>query len=57
MRRNPGARGVDIWAEWADQEHTSGLAAKPANLGPVYGYLCVLFGEFIRKKRTISLQI
>jgi len=35
---------VDIWAEWADEEHTDGSDAKQANLGPVYGYLWRSFG-------------
>lgn len=33
------ARGVDIWAEWADQEHTERFGREEGDLGPVYGYL------------------
>ncbi len=33
------ARGVDIWAEWADQEHTKRFGREEGDLGPVYGYL------------------
>lgn len=38
------ANGVDIWAEWADAEHTSRFGREPGNLGPVYGYLWRSFG-------------
>ena len=41
---NLRARGVDIWAEWADTEHTSRFAREPGDLGPVYGYLWRSFG-------------
>jgi len=41
---NLRARGVDIWAEWADIEHTSRFAREPGDLGPVYGYLWRSFG-------------
>jgi thymidylate synthase len=33
------ARGVDIWAEWADQGHTKRFGREEGDLGPVYGYL------------------
>ena len=36
---NLRARGVDIWAEWADAEHTRRFGRQPGDLGPVYGYL------------------
>jgi thymidylate synthase len=41
---NLRARGVDIWAEWADEEHTRKFGREPGDLGPVYGYLWRSFG-------------
>jgi thymidylate synthase len=41
---NLRARGVDIWAEWADEEHTGRFNREPGDLGPVYGYLWRSFG-------------
>jgi thymidylate synthase len=41
---NLRARGVDIWAEWADEEHTSRFNRSTGDLGPVYGYLWRSFG-------------
>jgi thymidylate synthase len=38
------ARGVDIWAEWADAEHTSRFGREAGDLGPIYGYLWRSFG-------------
>jgi thymidylate synthase len=38
------ARGVDIWKEWADLEHTSRFGRGEGDLGPVYGYLWRSFG-------------
>lgn len=38
------ARGVDIWKEWADLEHTSKFGRDEGDLGPVYGYLWRSFG-------------
>ena len=38
------ARGVDIWKEWADHEHTSRFGRAAGDLGPVYGYLWRSFG-------------
>lgn len=37
-------RGVDIWAEWADEAHTSRFGRTAGDLGPVYGYLWRSFG-------------
>jgi thymidylate synthase len=37
-------RGVDIWKEWADAEHTSRFGRAPGDLGPIYGYLWRSFG-------------
>jgi len=41
---NLRARGVDIWAEWADEEHTRRFDREAGDLGPVYGYLWRSFG-------------
>lgn len=41
---NLRAKGVDIWAEWADEEHTRRFTREPGDLGPVYGYLWRSFG-------------
>lgn len=41
---NLRARGVDIWKEWADEEHTARFGRKEGDLGPVYGYLWRSFG-------------
>ena len=37
-------RGVDIWKEWADLEHTRKFGRDEGDLGPVYGYLWRSFG-------------
>lgn len=41
---NLRAKGVDIWAEWADEEHTRRFNRDAGDLGPVYGYLWRSFG-------------
>jgi thymidylate synthase len=41
---NLRAKGVDIWAEWADEAHTSRFGRAAGDLGPVYGYLWRSFG-------------
>ncbi len=41
---NLRARGVDIWKEWADEEHTRRFGREPGDLGPIYGYLWRSFG-------------
>ena len=41
---NLRAKGVDIWKEWADIEHTSHFGRVEGDLGPVYGYLWRSFG-------------
>ncbi|HZE62329.1 MAG TPA: thymidylate synthase [Pyrinomonadaceae bacterium] len=41
---NLRAKGVDIWAEWADEEHTGRFDRAAGDLGPVYGYLWRSFG-------------
>lgn len=42
--KNLRARGVDIWAEWADEAHTKRFGREEGDLGPVYGYLWRSFG-------------
>jgi len=42
--KNLRARGVDIWAEWADEAHTAKFGRNEGDLGPVYGYLWRYFG-------------
>ncbi len=41
---NLRAKGVDIWKEWADAEHTARFGREPGDLGPIYGYLWRSFG-------------
>jgi len=41
---NLRAKGVDIWKEWADEEHTRRFGRDAGDLGPVYGYLWRSFG-------------
>jgi len=41
---NLRARGVDIWAEWADAEHTARFNREVGDLGQIYGYLWRSFG-------------
>lgn len=42
--KNLRDRGVDIWKEWADEEHTSRFGRGEGDLGPIYGYLWRSFG-------------
>lgn len=42
--KNLRARGVDIWAEWADETHTKRFGREAGDLGPIYGYLWRSFG-------------
>lgn len=42
--KNLQERGVDIWAEWADEAHTKRFGREEGDLGPVYGYLWRSFG-------------
>src|SRR5207253_4648464 len=41
---NLRAKGVDIWKEWADEDHTRRFGREPGDLGPIYGYLWRSFG-------------
>ena len=51
---NLRARGVDIWAEWADEQHTSRFNRDEGDLGPVYGYLWRSFGGDYPKRNGID---
>jgi thymidylate synthase len=51
---NLRARGVDIWAEWADEEHTSRFGREVGDLGPVYGYLWRSFGGDYPKQNGVD---
>lgn len=42
--KNLRDRGVDIWQEWADREHTARFGRAEGDLGPIYGYLWRSFG-------------
>lgn len=48
------AMGVDIWAEWADESHTSRFEREPGDLGPVYGYLWRSFGGHYPKRDGVD---
>lgn len=52
--KNLQARGVDIWAEWADEEHTSKFGREAGDLGPVYGYLWRSFGGCYPEKNGVD---
>jgi len=51
---NLRARGVDIWKEWADEEHTQQFGRKPGDLGPIYGYLWRSFGGHYPKRDGVD---
>jgi thymidylate synthase len=51
---NLRARGVDIWAEWADEQHTRRFDRNPGDLGPVYGYLWRSFGGDYPKQNGVD---
>ncbi|HEY0430395.1 MAG TPA: thymidylate synthase [Pyrinomonadaceae bacterium] len=51
---NLRARGVDIWAEWADEEHTGRFERAAGDLGPVYGYLWRSFGGEYPKRNGVD---
>ena len=37
-------KGIDIWKEWADEEHTRRFGREAGDMGPIYGYLWRSFG-------------
>jgi thymidylate synthase len=51
---NLRAKGVDIWAEWADDAHTRRFGREPGDLGPVYGYLWRSFGGDYPEKNGVD---
>jgi thymidylate synthase len=51
---NLRAKGIDIWAEWADGEHTRRFRREPGDLGPVYGYLWRSFGGDYPKRNGVD---
>lgn len=51
---NLRATGVDIWKEWADEEHTRRFDREPGDLGPVYGYLWRSFGGHYPKRDGVD---
>jgi thymidylate synthase len=51
---NLRARGVDIWAEWADEDHTQRFGRTAGDLGPVYGYLWRSFGGNYPKRDGVD---
>ena len=51
---NLRARGVDIWAEWADEDHTRRFNRAEGDLGPVYGYLWRSFGGDYPKRNGVD---
>ena len=51
---NLRAKGVDIWKEWADEEHTRRFGRKPGDLGPIYGYLWRSFGGHYPKRDGVD---
>ena len=51
---NLRARGVDIWAEWADDDHTTKFGRAAGDLGPVYGYLWRSFGGDYPKQNGVD---
>jgi thymidylate synthase len=51
---NLRAKGVDIWREWADEEHTRRFGREPGDLGPIYGYLWRSFGGHYPKRDGVD---
>jgi thymidylate synthase len=52
--KNLSVRGVDIWAEWADEQHTKRFGRDEGDLGPVYGYLWRSFGGDYPKRNGVD---
>jgi thymidylate synthase len=52
--KNLNAKGVDIWAEWADEQHTKRFNREVGDLGPVYGYLWRSFGGDYPKRNGVD---
>jgi thymidylate synthase len=52
--KNLNSKGVDIWAEWADEQHTKRFNREVGDLGPVYGYLWRSFGGDYPKRNGVD---
>ena len=52
--RHLRAKGVDIWKEWADEEHTRRFGREAGDLGPIYGYLWRSFGGHYPKRDGVD---
>ena len=51
---NLRAQGVDIWKEWADEDHTRRFGREAGDLGPIYGYLWRSFGGHYPKRDGVD---
>ncbi len=51
---NLRTKGIDIWKEWADEEHTRRFGREPGDLGPIYGYLWRSFGGHYPKRDGVD---
>ena len=51
---NLRARGIDIWKEWADEEHTRRFGREAGDMGPIYGYLWRSFGGHYPKQDGVD---
>jgi thymidylate synthase len=51
---NLRAGGVDIWKEWADEEHTRRFGREAGDMGPIYGYLWRSFGGQYPKRDGVD---
>ena len=47
-------KGIDIWKEWADEEHTRRLGREAGDMGPIYGYLWRSFGGHYPKRDGVD---
>ena len=51
---NLRAKGVDIWQEWADEDHTHRFGREAGDMGPIYGYLWRSFGGQYPKRDGVD---
>src|SRR6266850_1487607 len=47
-------KGIDIWKEWADEEHTRRFGRHACDMGPIYGYLWRSFGGHYPKRDGVD---
>src|SRR5205823_7428320 len=47
-------KGIDIWKEWADEEHTRRFGREAGDMGPIYGYLWRSFGGHYPKQDGVD---